>query len=104
MRLILLFFLLVVRAATAADRTEDQRIELIKVTCYTCHAVAASEPMSIPALNNVLDNASADEIARILLDYKYDRQAATIMNRIAKALDDEDIYRLAEQLHADTVK
>ncbi|MGI9229373.1 MAG: c-type cytochrome [Gammaproteobacteria bacterium] len=80
----------------AEGSAEAQRIQLIKVTCHTCHH-PASRDSSIPALHSL----SADQITALLFAYKNDEELVTIMNRIAKSLPDEDIYLLGEALAAD---
>lgn len=91
---LLLLALVITQAVNATDSAEFRRIQLIEVTCYTCHGPDNSGSKSIPALNNL----TAEEITSLLLDYKYDKQIVTIMNRIAKSLTDKDIHLLSKQI------
>ena len=61
--------------------------------CRNCHAKDASET----ALSS-LDQLSAQQIRQMLLDFKYDKQPATLMPRIAKGYSDEELNAVAEYL------
>ena len=70
-----------------------QYIQLIKANCHTCHH-PANKNESISTLRNL----SAAEITTLLFAYKRDEKTATIMNRIAKSLTDEEIPLLGQAL------
>ncbi|MGZ4959529.1 MAG: c-type cytochrome [Methylomonas sp.] len=65
--------------------------QAIALNCRSCHADAPSE---IPPLQNL----SSEQIRRMLLDFKYDRKAATLMPRIAKGYSDAELQAVADYL------
>ncbi|MFO7582522.1 c-type cytochrome [Guyparkeria sp.] len=64
----------------------------IGYTCMGCHGVAGEGSGNIPRLAGVPQEA----IAGMMLAYKSDGQAGTVMNRIAKGYSDEEIQAVAE--------
>ena len=64
------------------------------VACGGCHA--GSGAGGIPSLNGLKSN----EISAAMLDYKADRRAPTIMNRIARGFSEGEIKAIAEWLEA----
>ena len=85
--------------AAESESAAAQYIQLIKANCHTCHH-PESDNDDIPPLHAL----SAGEIAALLFAYKNDEKTATIMNRIAKSLADEDIPPLSEALAADGIE
>ncbi|MDD1620257.1 MAG: c-type cytochrome [Methylococcaceae bacterium] len=65
--------------------------QAIALNCRNCHAADSSE---IPTLTNL----SAEQINRMLLDYKSDKLPATLMPRIAKGYSDEELKAVADYL------
>lgn len=68
--------------------------EALAFTCYTCHSADATSKEPIPSL----DGRSAEQLRRLLLGFKKDQGAPTIMNRIAKGYSDVDLGRIAVYL------
>ena len=64
---------------------------LIVATCHTCHRADSREAGSIPGL----DGLTATQVKQLLTAYKTDREQVTIMNRISKALTDEEIGEIS---------
>ena len=62
--------------------------------CFTCHGTGGHPVNGLAPLAGV----EAKGIETALLDFKGDRRAATIMNRIAKGFSDEQIKALADYL------
>ena len=69
------------------EDADNSYFRLIVANCYTCHSADSRAPVSIPQL----DDLTAAEIKQLLIAYKTDREQATIMNRISKALTDGEI-------------
>lgn len=63
----------------------------IALNCFNCHS---ADSIEIPALQNL----SSEQIGRMLLDFKYDRKAATLMPRIAKGYSDDELKAVADYL------
>ena len=64
------------------------------IACGGCHA--GSGAGGIPSLNGL----KSAEISAAMLDYKADRRAPTIMNRIAKGFSEGEIKAIADWLEA----
>jgi sulfide dehydrogenase cytochrome subunit len=69
----------------------DLDAQAIALNCHNCHL---SESTQIPSLTNL----SAEQIDRMLLDYKYDKLPATLMPRIAKGYSDGELKAVADYL------
>lgn len=61
--------------------------------CMICHAVEGGDA-GMP----VLTGLSAAQLRQSLLDFKYQRKAATLMNRIAKGYSDAELAAVADYL------
>lgn len=73
-------------AVLATEAVDAARLRLIVATCQTCHG-GPQDAASIPGLEGL-----APEALRALLEaYKTGKTPATIMDRIAKGLTDEEI-------------
>jgi len=75
----------------ADARLDQSYLQLTTVTCHTCHSANGREAGTIPNL----DNLTADQVKQLLTAYKTDQEKVTIMNRIAKALTDDEIDQLS---------
>jgi len=69
----------------------EAQAQAIALNCRNCHAADSSE---IPTLTDM----SAEQINRMLLDYKSDKLPATLMPRIAKGYSDEELKAVADYL------
>jgi len=78
-------------STNAEEPLNASQLELIKVTCYTCHGNSGNPPSPIPPLNGL----DREQMSRLLYSYKTDETSATIMNRIAKALTDNEIAQIS---------
>lgn len=68
---------------------------VISYSCYGCHAAASkSNAPGIPQLQAL----SAAKMRQKLLDFKYDRQQVSIMNRISKGYSDQELTAVAHYL------
>lgn len=77
--------------ASEEKGADDSYFRLITATCLTCHSAGSGDAAAIPRL----DGLSAGEIKQLLTAYKTDREQATIMNRISKALTAAEIDRIS---------
>lgn len=84
-------FLVAIGLLFAESCLAELDAQAIALNCRNCHSVDASE---IPSLTNL----SAQQIGWMLLDFKYDRKAATLMPRIAKGYSDEELKAVADYL------
>lgn len=83
----LLQFLISCNPASAGEDPDKTYFRLITATCLTCHSADSREAVTIPGL----DGLTAVQIKQLLTAYKTDQEQGTIMNRISKALTDEEI-------------
>ena len=82
-------------AALATEAVDAARLRLIAATCQTCHS-APQDASAIPGFEGL-----APEALRALLHaYKTDKIPATIMDRIAKGLTDEEIAGISAMFGA----
>jgi sulfide dehydrogenase cytochrome subunit len=84
-----LVFLLVASTASAAD---DPRAEALADACTSCHGIAGRSHGYIPSLNAM----SRTQFIQALEEYREQKRAATIMNRIARAYTPAEIALLAD--------
>ncbi|WP_426994169.1 c-type cytochrome [Methylomonas sp. CM2] len=77
---------------TSAARA-DFAAEAIAANCTICHARKDGD-VGMPALADL----SAEKLRQSLLDFKYDRKTATLMNRIAKGYSDTELAVVADYL------
>ena len=75
--------------AALADQRQGQ---MLAFSCAACHGTEGKSPGSIAYING----RSADYIREAMLDFKNDRRPASVMNRIAKGYDDEQISLIAD--------
>lgn len=73
-------------AAIATEVADGARLRLIVATCQTCHS-APQDGAAIPGLEDL----APDALRALLEAYKTGKTPATIMDRIAKGLTDEEI-------------
>lgn len=62
--------------------------------CAACHGTDGRSPGAIPALSG----KSAAYITQRMLEFKTGARAGTVMNRIAKGYDDDEIAAIAQHL------
>ena len=67
-----------------------------KVIAYSCNACHGSDGQSATVEIPSLKAQAADAMAEKLLDFKYDKQASTIMGRIAKGYTDAELKAVAK--------
>lgn len=77
----------------ATGARADFAATAIAANCTICHAGEGGDT-GLPALND----QSAAQLRQSLLDFKYDRKAATLMNRIAKGYSDAELAAVADYL------
>ena len=87
--------------ASAGDGNvaDNRYFRLIVATCYTCHSGGAQGATAIPELTGLTEA----QVKELLTAYKTDQQQATIMNRISKALTDNEIEHVSAMI-AQTAK
>lgn len=83
--------LLVAGAAAAQDGPSGQAMVQ---TCYVCHGPEGRSAENVPALMR----GQKELVVRQMVEFKTDRRPATIMNRVAKAYNDEQIAAIADYL------
>ena len=80
-------------ADDAANKAQMLRQgHMLALSCAACHGTEGKSPGSIARING----KSADYIRSAMLDFKNDRRPASVMNRIAKGYDDEQISLIAD--------
>jgi sulfide dehydrogenase cytochrome subunit len=67
--------------------------ESIALMCRNCHTQQISAN-SVPSLSHL----STVQLQQLLLDYKYDKRAATLMPRLAKGYSDQELQAVAQLL------
>jgi sulfide dehydrogenase cytochrome subunit len=75
----------IVSPAWAADGS------VLALSCAACHGTSGKSPGSIPAING----KTAAYVETALTEFKTDRRAGTVMNRLAKGYTDDEIKALA---------
>lgn len=73
---------------------ESAYFDLVIATCHTCHSATGAGAGAIPPLQGL----SEAQIRELMIAFKTDREQATIMNRISKALTDAEIGRISAML------
>lgn len=89
-----MFLLLVVALAPAARTTAspaDARGAALAQACAACHGPNGHSQGAIPSI----DNLSAEAAMAALRAFRTGERTGTVMNRIAKGLDDADISAVA---------
>ena len=61
--------------------------------CRNCHQPSSAKP-DVPSLEKL----TAEDMRRLLLDFKYDKKPATLMPRIAKGYSDAELSAVADLL------
>jgi cytochrome c553 len=79
--------------AAAADSASARGAALMNA-CAACHGPEGRSRGAIPAI----DQLSAEEFSAALRAFRADTRQGTVMNRIAKGVDDADIRALAAYL------
>lgn len=77
-----------------ADDRAYRRTEALAFTCFTCHGTDGRSPGAIPSLCG----KTAKYIIRRMHEFRSGEREATIMNRISKAYNDEQIARIAHYI------
>ena len=81
-------------AAGEEQAPESAYFDLVIATCHTCHSATGAGAGAIPPLQGL----SEAQIRELMIAFKTDREQATIMNRISKALTDAEIGRISAML------
>jgi len=66
--------------------------QAIGFTCSGCHGTDGDSQGSAPSLQG----EGAETLKKMLMDYKTDKRAGTVMNRIAKGYSDAEIAAVSE--------
>jgi sulfide dehydrogenase cytochrome subunit len=82
--------LLVASVTWAADASPS----MLGNACAPCHGTDGMSPGAIPALSG----KSADYIVQRMLEFKAGAREGTVMNRIARGYDDDEIAAIAQHL------
>ena len=85
---------LICTATTAQETGEILRGEILASTCFSCQGTDGKSAGSIPAINGI----PADSLRRSLHEFRDGRRPATVMDRHAKAYNDEEIASMADYL------
>ncbi|WNB77158.1 c-type cytochrome [Methylomonas koyamae] len=72
----------------------DLSAQAIAMNCLNCHASGQAAASRLPDIGRL----SAAELEQALLAFKYDRRAATLMPRLAKAYSDAELAAVAAYL------
>lgn len=73
---------------------EDARGAILAGSCAACHGPEGRSPGAIPAI----DGLPAEDMARLLGEYRSGALAGTVMNRIARGFTDDEIAAIAAHL------
>lgn len=85
---------LFVTPLSAQETGEILRGEVLASTCFSCHGTDGKSAGSIPSINGI----PADSLRRTLQEFRDGRRPATVMDRHAKAYNDEEIASIADYL------
>jgi cytochrome subunit of sulfide dehydrogenase len=91
--LVMLIGGLLLASADAADQVSS-RGDALANACAACHGPNGRSQGAIPSI----DNLPADDFMMALKAYRADARKGTVMNRIAKGLDDAEISATAAYL------
>jgi sulfide dehydrogenase cytochrome subunit len=83
-------------AADVAIAQDGPSGQAIVQTCYVCHGPEGRSAEAVPALMR----GQKEFVVRQMVEFKTDRRPATIMNRVAKSYNDEQIATIADYLAA----
>jgi len=83
-----------------AAGVDDLATAALAYNCYTCHGTAGRSPGEVPAIAD----KSAAYLEEKLREYANGAEQGTIMNRIAAALDDDQIARIAAFIVAEETR
>ena len=78
-------------AAVAQDGPSGQAMVQ---TCYVCHGPEGRSAENVPALMR----GQKELVVRQMTEFRTDRRPATIMNRVAKSYNDDQIAAIADYL------
>ncbi|MCS7100290.1 MAG: cytochrome C [Burkholderiaceae bacterium] len=77
----------------AAAQPASLRSAMMAASCNACHGPDGASIAGIPPLNG----RPAEELAKIMLDFKYDRRSGTVMNRHMRGYSDEELRAIAAE-------
>jgi sulfide dehydrogenase cytochrome subunit len=94
--LFVLFVFLIVLIPFRAMATDEKMTRglAIAAACATCHGPNGHSQGAIPSINTM----SAENLMAILQAFRSGERQGTVMNRIAKGLDDAEIQAVAVHL------
>ena len=88
---------LVLCLSSLAEASWASPIQGLIDNCFACHR----HPQQTSGLA-VIEDRDPQQMSQLLMDYKYGRQAATLMPRLLKALSDSEIQAIALALSQPT--
>ena len=86
-----LAFLILCMSASAAEPGNEPTARMLANTCFPCHGPQGKGALAMPSL----EGRSSEYIEQRLIEYRDDRLAGTVMNRIAKGFTAAEIARLS---------
>ncbi len=84
--------------AASAENSPPLASQALAAPCTSCHGLEGSTPTAIPSLYG----KKADYLAEALQGFKTGQRESTLMNRIAKGYNDEQIKTLANYFEQKT--
>lgn len=90
---LVLLSLVICLPVRASENLDEPYLQLLAASCRICHSDGVTR-LETPSLQDL----TAADIKRLLSAFKADSEPATIMNRIASALSDEEIDQLAAMI------
>jgi len=91
MRFIMFYFLLVLPSMAWSEMKAISQIEVLMMSCYTCHGQNAKGSGKVPSLHDI----DLTDIIETMNDFKTGHEKSTIMGPYAKAYSDQEIEALA---------
>ncbi|MGA0777077.1 MAG: c-type cytochrome [Gemmobacter sp.] len=70
---------------------EGARGDMLAGSCAACHGPEGQSPGAIPAIAGI----AAEDMARLLSEYRSGALEGTVMNRIARGFTDDEIAAIA---------
>lgn len=84
----------IVVCASAAQAAEMPDVRILVTNCFNCHG---TNGMSVGVIDE-LDQLPARRITSKMIEFKTDKKASTIMNRIAKGYNEAEIEAMAQYI------
>lgn len=77
----------------AGEKLDESYLQLLAANCRICHVDGVTQ-VETPSLENL----TVEDIKELLTAFRSGRKSATIMNRISRALSDEEIDQLSAMI------